>query len=143
MIKILDLPIYHTTVVMMAESSPREWEEFYHLYEDKLTESDFKDMLYDIQNKYTCNGFTRCLDKGDYAFYIRYKEYYGDIAHEIFHVANKILCKCGVFHEADGEAWAYLIGYITEQFYDMLEGKSENVFTTSHKAIQDSSDENK
>ena len=134
MIKILDLPIYNTTAVMMAESSPREWEEFYHLYEDKLTEDDFKEMLYDIQNKSTCNGFTRCLDKGDYAFFIRYKEYEDDIAHEIFHVANKILYSRGVYHEADAEAWAYLIGYITKEFYAMLRGESEDIFTASSPA---------
>lgn len=129
MIKILELPIYKTTIIMMAESKPREWEEFYHLYEDKLTEDDFKDILHDIQSPTECNGFTRSLDKGDYAFYVRFKNRVGDIAHEIFHVSNKILCSRGVYHEADGEAWAYLIGYITEEFYSMINGECENIFT--------------
>ena len=129
MIKILDIPIYKTTVVLMVESKPREWEEFYGLYKDLITESDYDGVLWDIQNHTGNDGFTALLDRGDYAVYVRHKDGHGDIAHEIFHVANKILCSRGVYHESDGEAWAYLIGYITEQFYKMLDGKCDDIFT--------------
>ena len=130
MIQIVNVPIYKTTVVMIAETSEEEWLEFYKLYDDKITEDDSKYILKDINNPDTCNGATFILDKGDYVIFIRHKDYEGDVAHEIFHVANKILCSRGVFHEADGEAWAYLIGWLTEQYYDMLrDPEREGVFT--------------
>lgn len=125
MIDILNIPLYKTTIVMIVESTPEEWENFYHLYEDKLTEDDYKCILKDIEDPSICDGATIVFDKGDYGVFIRHKDRVGDIAHEIFHVANKILCSRGVYHESDGEAWAYLIGYITEEFYKMLENKDD------------------
>ncbi len=125
MIEILGIPIYKTTIVLIAEATAREWEDFYYSYRDQLTDDDYKCLLKDIKDPSTCNGATITFDKGDYGVFIRHKGNVGDIAHEIFHVANKILCSRGVHHEPDGEPWAYLIGYITEEFYNMLEKNKE------------------
>lgn len=38
------------------------------------------------------------------------------VAHEIFHIAYRVLTPRGI---EDEEAWAYLIGYLTEMFYDL------------------------
>lgn len=38
------------------------------------------------------------------------------VAHELFHVAYRILNTRGI---EDEEAWAYLIGHLTETFYDL------------------------
>lgn len=129
MIKIVYIPIYKTTVVMITETTEDEWLEFYKLYDDKITDDDNKYILKDINNPDACNGSTLVLDKGDYAIFIRHKDYEGDVAHEIYHVANKILCSRGVTHDADGEAWAYLIGWLTEEYYNMLkEPEGEGIF---------------
>lgn len=38
------------------------------------------------------------------------------VAHELYHVAYRILKQRGI---EDEEAWAYLIGHLTEMFYDL------------------------
>lgn len=49
----------------------------------------------------------------------------GTVAHEIFHAATFILERVGIQFDMDksDEAFAYLIGYITEQFYEKLEAE--------------------
>ena len=42
------------------------------------------------------------------------------IAHEIYHIAYNVLKPREI---EDEEAWAYLIGYLTEEFYDLYEEK--------------------
>jgi len=44
------------------------------------------------------------------------------VAHEIYHIAYRILKPRGI---EDEEAWAYLIGYITEMFYDLYNEPQE------------------
>jgi len=44
------------------------------------------------------------------------------VAHEIFHVACRVLHPRGI---EDEEAWAYCIGYITTMFYDLYYDKIE------------------
>lgn len=45
-------------------------------------------------------------------------EWYGHLAHEIFHIADMILWKAGLSESEDSdEAWAYLIGWLTETIY--------------------------
>ena len=44
------------------------------------------------------------------------------VAHEIYHVACRVLQPRGI---EDEEAWAYLIGYLTEMFYDLYLDKVE------------------
>lgn len=42
----------------------------------------------------------------------------GTAAHEIFHAVEYIFGRIGLQHtDASSEAWAYTIGYITEQFF--------------------------
>ena len=137
MIKIVNIPIYKTTVVLVTETSEEEWTEFYKLYSDKITEDDNLCILKDIRYPDSCNGSTITLDKGDYVVFVRNKDREGDVAHEIFHAANKILCSRGVHHESDGEAWAYLIGYITEEYYSMIKGESDDVFIVSSENKED------
>ena len=135
MIKILHIPIYHTTLVMMVDTSIEDWKAFAKLYEDKITEDDNMCVIRDIESS-EWDGGTISLDKGDYLFWVRNKNMKGNIAHEIFHAANKILCSRGVTHDDVGEAWAYLIGYITDEFYLMLYGENENVFMLEEETEQ-------
>lgn len=46
---------------------------------------------------------------------------FGSLQHEIFHAADFILRKIGISLSADSdEAYAYLIGYLTEKIYEKL-----------------------
>lgn len=44
------------------------------------------------------------------------------VAHEIYHIACRVMQPRGI---VDEEAWAYLIGYLTEMFYDLYLDKVE------------------
>ena len=45
----------------------------------------------------------------------------GSLVHEIFHVSEFVLRKCGlVLNENSHEAYAYLIGYLTQEIYAKL-----------------------
>ena len=44
------------------------------------------------------------------------------VAHEVYHIACRVLQPRGI---EDEEAWAYLIGYLTEMFYDLYLDKVE------------------
>lgn len=55
------------------------------------------------------------------------------VAHEIYHIAYNILKPRGI---EDEEAWAYLIGHITEMFYDLyLEKEDEEHLANERKMI--------
>lgn len=50
-------------------------------------------------------------------------EHYGCLQHEIFHAAHFIMRKMGFkLKVSSGEAYAYLIGYLTEQIYKKING---------------------
>lgn len=120
MINFLDIDIYGTTFVFVVESTLDEWNNFYLRWSDKLSDDDNKTVIDTIKDM-NYNGCCILTDKNDYIIYIRDKENNGDIAHEIFHACNRLLTKFGVTHDEYSEAWAYLIGYVTNKFYDMLE----------------------
>ena len=52
------------------------------------------------------------------------------VAHELYHVAYRILKQRGI---EDEEAWAYLIGYLTEMFYDVYPNELDNKETETKK----------
>ena len=58
------------------------------------------------------------MDSGLALVYLRNGKSDMYVSHEIFHVCNKILCAAGVNHDADAEPWAYLIGWMTEKYYE-------------------------
>lgn len=48
-------------------------------------------------------------------------EGYSDLQHEIFHIAEFVLRKCGVIlNENSHESYAYLIGYLTKEIYKRI-----------------------
>lgn len=75
----------------------------------------------------TSKGRTVHLNSTNQTF-IRLKHYpktcsdYGDIAHEIFHAVEFIFHKIGLHHSVEsGEAYAYLVGYLTKEIYKRLQ----------------------
>ena len=51
-----------------------------------------------------------------------YSDNYGTLSHEIFHYATGLMWKIGMelVIEKSDEAYAYLVGYITEKVFDMI-----------------------
>lgn len=119
MIDFLDIDLYKTTFVFVVGVSVDEWNEFYKKYTDKLSDDDNKIVTDTIDDK-SYDGACIQTDKNDYIIYIRNSEDHGDISHEIFHACNRLLTRLEFTHDEVAEAWAYLIGYVTEHFYDMI-----------------------
>lgn len=52
---------------------------------------------------------------------VKYASVRGVLAHEIFHVAEFIMDRIGIKHSLEcSEAYAYLIGYLTEEIYKQI-----------------------
>lgn len=117
----LEVPIYNCHIAFLVESTVEDFEEFYKNNKERLTEEEYKSIAEDIKDVVNVDGLTMRDDKTcDYLVYFRHPEHKDDVAHEIFHVANKILMARGVTFDADAEAWAYLIGWITKRFYEII-----------------------
>ena len=122
MIKIIPIDIYFVSIVVAIEPTIEEWRNFRKKNKRNITDDDEKIFLRDFESPDTCNGSTFFLSGGDYMIFVRHK-YHGDIAHEIFHACNSILVERGFTHDVTAEPWAYLIGYVTDAVYDLLEEK--------------------
>lgn len=117
----VDIPIYRSHVLFLVESTVEEFKDVYDKNADMFDDGDYKSLTADIEDVGKCNGFVITAKNGlDYVAYIRYKDEVGDVAHELFHVVNKMLYSRGVALDENGEAWAYLISYLTDEFYNGL-----------------------
>ena len=72
------------------------------------------------RNIYYMGGTTIRLDNGGYVMVLRdfYKVNY--YTHELYHLADRILRDRSVEHTSDDEAYAYLIGWLNEQYVEMF-----------------------
>ena len=122
----VDIAIYGTSVLFLAGSTVEEFEEVYEMNRDSFTQEEHDGIVRSMEDK-RCFGFTCWLDSWKYVVFIREPYKVRQSSHEIFHVANKILYSRDVTFDADAEAWAYLIGYITEKFYDNINGHEEDI----------------
>lgn len=116
MITKIDVPIYTRSVAFVVEPTLEEFDRFYYDNATKITDGEYKSMKEDLQNK-EVGGTTWHLDSGLFLVYLRKGNSDSFVAHELFHVCNKILCAAGVNHDADAEPWAYLIGWLTNEYY--------------------------
>lgn len=123
MIEIINVDIYLCSVVVLAGIDEREFDGFYYRNVTRITDEEYKEMRSDITDKNSCNGFTCETQFGDVIVFLRKgeerKELY--VVHEMFHAANKILCKRGVKHDSSAEPWAYMIGYLVNEYYNRLD----------------------
>lgn len=117
----LEIGIYNTHILFLVGTTLSQYKKVYEKNKDAITEEENDGIIKDIQRPKSCDGFTLSCDNGDYVVYLRQENpKVGNVAHEIFHVANKILYHRGVTYDSDAEAWAYLIGFITQRFYRAL-----------------------
>lgn len=126
MINVVDVDMYHVSVTFLIESDIHEFNMLYYDNASKITDEEYRYMLEDIKNPERCNGFTIALDSGAIMVFIRHAYLEEDVAHEIFHAANRILYKRGFELDEGGEAWAYLIGYLTRKYYESIEEYNKN-----------------
>ena len=120
MIKIVDVLLYRCSVVFLIESTLEEWKTFFdEQYKDNKLQSsndaDVREMFED-----NTSGFVISTGLNDYICYISNSENAGLVAHEIFHAANAVLQGRGVTLDSSGEAYAYMIEYLTNEFYNII-----------------------
>lgn len=116
MILKIDIPIYNTSVALLVEISTGELEDFYKNNTRCLTQKEYQNLKTDIFDK-GYPGLTLHTDSNNFLVYLKKGNCDNMVAHEIFHVCNKILLDRGVSFDSDAEAWAYLIGWFTEEYY--------------------------
>lgn len=130
MIEFIPIDIYLNTIVIASGIDEKEFDVLYEDNKDKFTYDEYQTIRNDISNDKICDGSTCLLDCGNIFVYIRKGRERKDltVAHELFHAVNKLLCRAGVNHDADAEPWAYLLGWLTNEYYirlDDYENKNE------------------
>lgn len=127
MIKIVDIHLYKCSVIFLIETTLDEWKTFFDEQYKKgnLISNNDVDVREELEAK--TPGFVFSTGLNDYICYINDANCAGLVAHEIFHVANAMLQDKGLIMDANGEAWAYLIEFLTVKFYDIIDGKEESI----------------
>ena len=123
MIENINIDIYLNCVVIAAGIDEKEFDRLYYDNVTKITDEEYKIIRKDIADKNSCKGLTVQLDCGNVFVFIRKGQERKDltVAHEIFHAVHNVLKRAGVVLDVDGEAYAYLIGWLTNEYYCRLD----------------------
>lgn len=116
MIDAINVDIYGRSVAFLVEVTPEEFDRFYYDNVTKITDEEYKDIREDILNGKDVGGATWTLDSGLYLVYLRDGRSDKYVSHEILHVCNCILYDAGVTYTREAEPWAYLVGWMTDEY---------------------------
>lgn len=119
MIQWIDIEIYRCSVVFLIETTPEEWDKFFNKHKNEITERDNINVI-DVFGEKATTGYCQPTEGGDYICCISDKENKGLVAHEIFHAAHMILWNKGYRPDDAAEPTAYLIEYLTNEFYKII-----------------------
>lgn len=117
MIDAIDVDIYGRRVAFLVEVTPEEFDRFYYDNVTRITDEEYRDIREEILNVKYVRGDTCTLDSGLYLVYLRNGRSDECVSHEIFHVCNCILYDAGVTYDRAAEPWAYLVGWMTDEYY--------------------------
>lgn len=126
-VEVLDIPIYCTSVCFLIGGGKEDLDLLKEDNPDKFDHELYYSLLKDIEDVDICDGFTVVMRDGSYLVYIRegFEDVPRVVIHELFHLANYILYKRGVYHEESAEPWAYLLGWLTEQYVEIIREQEE------------------
>lgn len=116
MIDAIDVDIYGRSVAFLVEVTPEEFDRFYYDNVTRITDEEYKDIREDILNGKDVGGATWTLDSSLYLVYLRDGRSDKYVSHEILHVCNCILYDAGVTYTREAEPWAYLVGWMTDEY---------------------------
>lgn len=116
MIDAIDVDIYGRSVAFLVEVTPEEFDRFYYDNVTRITDEEYKDIREDILNGKDVGGSTWTLDSNLYLVYLRDGRSDKYVSHEILHVCNCILYDAGVTYTREAEPWAYLVGWMTDEY---------------------------
>jgi len=120
MIYQLDIPIYNANVLLLVEPTKEEFDELLsnEVNRSKLTDEELHSIFKEMDSEY--QGFTSRLSKGGYIVLLKDKSKPVYYIRGLFHLAHNILLDRGVTLDNDGEAYAYLIGWLADQYYNVV-----------------------
>lgn len=123
MIEQINIDIYLNRVIFAVGIDEKEFDRLYYDNVTKITDDEYKIIRRDIADKNSCNGLTTPLDNGNVFVFIRRGQERKDltVAHEIFHATHNVLKRAGVVLDADGEAYAYLLAWLMNEYYNRLD----------------------
>lgn len=116
MIDAIDVDIYGRSVAFLVEVTPEEFDRFYYDNVTRITDEEYRDIREDILNEKEVGGATWTLDSSLYLVYLRDGRSDKYVSHEILHVCNCILYDAGVTYTREAEPWAYLVGWMTDEY---------------------------
>lgn len=128
-VKNLDIPIYNTSVCfVIGEITKEDLDILRQDNPDKIDELLYRHFLDYFFDKNKCDGLTAIASDDTYLVFIRGGFEFNPrvVFHELFHLTNRILCNRDVEHNETAEAWAYLLGWIAEEYYDIISDKENN-----------------
>lgn len=120
MIYQFDIPIYNANALLLVEPTREEFDELLsdEVNRNKLTDEELHNIFKELDSEY--QGFTGRLSKGGYIVLIKEKDMPMYYIHELFHLAHDILFDRGVTIDEHGEAYAYLIGWLADQYHNVV-----------------------
>ena len=123
MIKEITVDVYLNSVFVLVGIDEREFDDFYYRNVTRITDDEYKAMRRDIADDNTCNGFTILLDSGNLVVFIRKGHEREDlvVVHEMYHATSKMLSRAGVEQTNNEEPFAYLIAYLTNEYFNALD----------------------
>lgn len=121
-VEVINVDVYQTSVCICVGLDVEGLDKLKEENPDKFNDEIYKQMKDDISNVDSCDGFADTMKDGSYLMYIRegYENNYRVVIHELFHITNKILFDRNVYYEESAEAWAYLIGYLAESYFNII-----------------------
>ena len=125
MIHLVDIPIYRCTVVFLIEATKEEWLQFASEHKEQITDLDSSRVIQEYNESKTI-GWVIDTEGQDYLCYISDVNRMGLVAHELFHTAHSILFDRGCLMDASSEPWAYLIEFLTNKFYNLIDEETDD-----------------
>lgn len=121
-VEIINVDVYQTSVCICVGLDIKGLDELKEENSNKFDDEIYKQMKDDICNVNRCDGFASTMKDGSYLMYIRegHETDYRVVMHELFHITNKILFDRNIYYEESAEAWAYLIGYLAESYFNII-----------------------
>lgn len=123
--KIIPIDIYNTDMLFVIGTKDELKQSLNKYLEKEDVDDAYNVMAADIDD--ITMGRSAYLNSGQVVLWISNTKDKGTLAHEIFHVVCYIMEKVGISlcHESD-EAYAYLIGFITNKVNDALNSSYES-----------------
>lgn len=129
-IEIINVEIFNTSVAVCIGINKEDLDILKEDNPDKIDDDIYKQLLEDIENANKCSGFATTVNDGSYLMFIRegFENNFSIVIHELFHITNFILYDRDIYYERTAETFAYLIGWLSEQYFNIVNAKDEKDF---------------